>query len=83
MYSELTSPSVSLLPARWDSGHRRLGARLTLSGACLLILPGAMCIARAATIYNEGNLEFELYGLLDVGAWLSRALTHRKTGAKS
>jgi hypothetical protein len=67
MHSELTSPSVSLLPARWDSGHRRLGARLARSGACLLTLLGAMGVARAATVYDKDNVQLELYGILEVG----------------
>jgi GBP family porin len=61
MYRQIRSSKVTSYP------HRRRGARVALSGVCLVTLLSAMGVARAATLYDKDNVRLELYGTLEVG----------------
>jgi len=61
MYHQIRSSKVTSYP------HHRRGARVALSGVCLVTLLSAMGVARAATVYDKNNVQLELYGTLEIG----------------
>jgi len=61
MFHQIRSSKVTSYP------HRRRGARVALSGVCLVTLLSAMGVARAASVYDKDNVQLELYGTLEVG----------------